>query len=202
MGTERACLTRPTLHKANEGAAREAGTATVQLVSSKIGNTGMFHHKAYCEEIFGVVHRAFQRRGFEWSIQPNTPADNEGGRVQSKAIILLGDRRVGFFVLGYRRHSRKKRMANGTERNTHHPVHHSLHLEVTGHEPGDDGGIEISGKSSSFLRGMPGVPGKYMTHSNGDIRGGRPKVRRWATYAAKALLVHHVNKQAEFIHDQ
>ena len=150
------------------------------------------HCKAYCLEVFQAVQNAFQRRGFVWEAIPNSPAQNEPSTIRCQACILLQGRRVGVFDLQYTRRGRGKRLDNGTVVNTYHPVRNSLWLEVSYFESGAKD--VVAQKNHNFrLRGLD---------ANGNCLGGRPKVKKWAAHAAKALAVHNVNRQAEYIHDQ
>jgi hypothetical protein len=158
--------------------------------------------KAYALETFLAVQRVFERRGFSWMTIAETPAENKYGQVDCRSVILLEGKRVGNFHLRYSRVTRSKRLANGSSVNTHHPVKNTLWLEVLGYEADELTQVDVIHRSSSFWRGVPGIPAKPMLDSTGNPMRGRPKVRRWATYAAKALLVHHVNKQAEYVHEQ
>jgi hypothetical protein len=160
------------------------------------------HCKAYALETFLAVQRVFERRGFSWMTVAETPAENEPGRVHCRSVILLDGKRVGFFNLKYSRWTKVKRGANGKKTNMHLPVKNSLWLEVIGFEADGTTQTDVVHRSSSFYRGVPGVPVKPLLDVHGNRAMGRPKVRRWATYAAKTLLVHHTNHQAEFIHDQ
>lgn len=153
------------------------------------------NYDEYCQEVFHSIRRAFFRRGFTWI--SDLSSIGIPCQVRYQAELYLQDKKVGSFKLSFRRYSRKKRKADGSQVGTHHPVRNSLNLQVFDLE-----GNEIAKKSSGFLRDIPGIPVRPMFHPNGDRAGGRPKVRRWATYASQALMVTYVNKQAEFIHEQ
>jgi len=63
----------------------------------------------------------------------------------------------------------------------------------------------IARKASAFWRGVNRIPATPMLDSEGRFVGGRPKIRKWAAWAAKQFaekyLPEHINDHAQHIHD-
>jgi hypothetical protein len=158
----------------------------------------MINTKAYCQEVTASVRRVFERRGFSFAEHVIT---DKTDAATIRAVVLLEGRQMGLFSLRYKKHVRRRRQEDGSLRTTHHPVRHSLYLEVSWFPESGDNPEDVAHKSSSFLRGTPGQPGLPLLNNQGRLCGGRPKIRKWAAYAAKALAVYHATKQAEYVHD-
>ncbi len=160
----------------------------------------MLDGKAYCEEVWRAVARPFTRRGYSCS-RGQLTLDNPNQIVLS-ASISRESRLVGRFRIHYRCVHRRKQTKDGP-RETHHPLKYHLYLELRGEMVAEtESEVKVvANKTSCFERGVPGCPAQPMFDDKGHRKRGRPKVRKWAAWAAKRLAVYETEVNVEAVHE-
>ena len=143
----------------------------------------------YCDDVLACVFRQFEKRGFTFkqTMPVGYSVGIANGQAAGSSEILFNGKLVGSLDIRFRRSTRRIKRY-GIVVNSHHPITQELLLDV-------------KSVASRWERVNFGIP-STIAFFHSRLLHGRPKVRRWAVYAAKELLVHTVNREAKFIHDQ
>jgi hypothetical protein len=175
---------------------------------------------AYVKECLGPIRKQFLKRGY--TVVDAEPVFKKGGglpqldsnlRIVVQADILLQDHTVGLVRINFHRWTRARQIGSGDMDSGHitnggNPIKQKLEIEISGWERFDtfEFGLENNGsrlketrialKSSSFFRGTsnPHIIGTPLFDLSGRIMKGKPKIRKFAAFAAKKFVEEFMPK--------